>query len=59
MRRRRSSWRFFADSLSELRRKAAVSLTARIRDGLIHLNFLDVQFDMEFRLMDHYTGQWF
>ena len=36
--------------LSELRRKAAVSLTARIRDGLIDLNFLDVRFDMEFRI---------
>lgn len=49
----------FCGQLSELRRKAAVSLTARIRDGLIDLNFLDVQFDMEFRRMDHYTANGF
>lgn len=45
--------------LSELRRKAAVSLTARIRDGLIDLNFLDVRFDMEFRRLEHYTANGF
>lgn len=50
---------FFCGQLSELRQKAAVSLTARIRDGLIDLNFLDVQFDMEFRRMDHYTANGF
>lgn len=49
----------FCGQLSELRRKAAVSLTARIRNGLIDLNFLDVQFDMEFRRMDHYTANGF
>lgn len=45
----------FCGQLSELRRKAAVSLTARIRDGLIDLNFLDVQFEIHCEPLGHYT----
>ncbi|MDO4268440.1 MAG: DNA repair protein RecN [Eubacteriales bacterium] len=42
--------------LSGIRRQAAESLTKRIREGLSDLNFLDVQFTMEFERLDHYTA---
>lgn len=42
--------------LSDLRRSAACELTEKIRQGLIDLNFLDVQFQMEFEKLDHYTA---
>ena len=41
--------------LSELRKAAAKTLTERTRAGLVELNFLDVEFAMEFRRLDHYT----
>lgn len=42
--------------LSELRKSAAKELTKAIRDGLLDLNFLDVQFEMVFTKLDHYTA---
>jgi DNA repair protein RecN (Recombination protein N) len=42
--------------LSEERKKAAVPLTEKIREGLIDLNFLDVAFTMQFTKLDHYTA---
>lgn len=41
--------------LSELRQKEAEGLMESIRRGLEDLNFIDVQFSMEFRRLDHYT----
>lgn len=41
--------------LSEMRKKASVELVKRIRSGLLDLNFLDVEFDMEFETLDHFT----
>lgn len=41
--------------LSEIRKKASVGLVKRIRTGLLDLNFLDVEFDMEFETLDHFT----
>ncbi len=42
--------------LSEVRREAAKTLTKRIKKGLEDLNFLDVDFSMEFRRLDQYTA---
>ena len=45
--------------LSEIRKQASGRLTAQIRQGLMDLNFLDVEFDMEFQQLDHFTpGGW-
>ena len=45
--------------LSEIRKGASVKLVERIRQGLLDLNFLDVEFDMEFDRLDHFTaGGW-
>ena len=45
--------------LSEIRKQASGRLTAQIRQGLKDLNFLDVEFDMEFQQLDHFTpGGW-
>lgn len=41
--------------LSEIRKKASVELVKRIRSGLLDLYFLDVEFDMEFETLDHFT----
>ena len=41
--------------LSEIRKKASVELVKRIRSGLLDLNFLDVELDMEFETLDHFT----
>ena len=41
--------------LSEIRKKASVERVKRIRSGLLDLNFLDVEFDMEFETLDHFT----
>lgn len=42
--------------LSEIRQKEAEVLVDRIRQGLEDLNFIDVQFDMKFQKLDHYTA---
>lgn len=45
--------------LSDVRRKAAEALTGKIRQALTDLNFIDVQFEMEFRRLPHYTAEGF
>lgn len=42
--------------LSKLRQESAKELTRAIKDGLLDLNFLDVQFEMVFTHLDHYTA---
>ncbi len=44
----------FCAQLSEIRKKASRDLVKKIRDGLIDLNFLDVEFDMEFKRLEHF-----
>ncbi len=45
--------------VSEIRKKKAEVLTKEVREALLSLNFPDVQFEMEFRKLDHYTaGGW-
>ena len=44
-----------SDKLSRARKKAAVSLAQEIKQALIELNFLEVQFDMQFEQMKDYT----
>lgn len=43
--------------LSKERKAAAKDLTEQIHKGLVELNFLDVEFAMEFRRLKHYTAQ--
>lgn len=42
--------------LSDMRKAAAKELTAKIREGLTDLNFIDVEFSMEFTRLDHFTA---
>lgn len=44
-----------SQKLSNIRQEAAAKMVDRIRQGLIDLNFIDVQFDMNFEKLDHYT----
>lgn len=44
----------FCAQLSGIRKKASRDLVKKIRDGLIDLNFLDVEFDMEFKRLEHF-----
>ena len=44
------------EQLSQVRKKAAKALTKEIRQGLKDLNFIDVQFDMEFKRLEQYTA---
>lgn len=46
-----------SQQLSKMRQEASKELTKAIRDGLLDLNFLDVQFEMVFTQLDHYTVQ--
>lgn len=48
--------RQFSDALSKLRKSAAKELVERIKEGLLDLNFLDVQFEMIFTDTEHYTA---
>ena len=41
--------------LTGRRKKASRTLVKKIRQGLVDLNFLDVEFDMEFEKLDHFT----
>lgn len=43
--------------LSAVRQQAAKELTERIRQGLADLNFIDVQFTMQFTRLAHYTAE--
>lgn len=45
-----------SDSLSESRKKLSLELVEKISDSLRELNFLDVQFKMEFRHLNHFTA---
>ena len=42
--------------LSKIHRETAQTLTERMREGLSDLNFLNVEFTMEFRRLSHYTA---
>lgn len=42
--------------LSEIRKTASRHLVEKIKNGLMDLNFLDVQFDMEFDRLPHFTA---
>lgn len=42
--------------LSDVRKKEAAKLTKKIRQGLEDLNFIDVEFSMEFGRLPQYTG---
>lgn len=42
--------------LSEMRKETAKELTGKIKEGLGDMNFMDVEFSMEFSRMDHYTA---
>lgn len=42
--------------LSEIRKRAGQELARRMKTSLIDLNFLDVEFVMEFRRLEHYTA---
>lgn len=44
------------EELSRIRRETAQMLTERMREGLSDLNFLNVEFTMEFRRLSHYTA---
>ena len=41
-----------AKTLSELRKRTAKELVPKIKDALLELNFLDVEFDMEFKELE-------
>ncbi len=41
--------------LSQIRKEASKKLTKAIKEGLLDLNFLDVQFEMVFTSLDHYS----
>ncbi len=43
--------------LTEIRSQAAARLAERMRESLLDLNFLDVQFVMEVRQLDHFTSE--
>ena len=45
-----------SEALSAARKQFARELVEKIADGLRELNFLDVQFEMEFRRLDHFTA---
>lgn len=44
------------EQLSYMRKETAKELTKKIKAGLNDLNFLDVEFSMEFSRLDHYTS---
>ena len=46
-----------SEALSAARKQFAGELVEKIADGLRELNFLDVQFEMEFRRLDHFTAE--
>lgn len=48
-----------SQQLSEIRKREAKVLTAKIQDALIALNFLDVKFEMTFEQTDHYSTNGF
>ncbi len=47
------------DSLSQIRKRFAKELSKKIKINLVDLNFLNVEFEIEFTKMDHYTQNGF
>lgn len=45
-----------SDRLSSIRKQKALELTVRIKEALVALNFLEVQFDMIFEQTQHYSA---
>ncbi|ADL05761.1 DNA repair protein RecN [Lacrimispora saccharolytica] len=45
-----------SERLSEMRKHTAKELTEKIKEGLNDLNFIDVEFSMEFSRLGHYTA---
>ena len=45
-----------SNTLSGLRKRAAKDLVAKIKEGLLDLNFLDVKFEMVFTQTEHFTS---
>lgn len=45
-----------SDKISAIRKKYARTLVKEVTQSLIDLNFLDVQFDMRFETLDHFTS---
>lgn len=50
---------FLSGQLSEMRKNTAKELTKKIKEGLKDLNFIDVEFSMEFSRLGHYTANGF
>ena len=50
------SLREISSDVSEIRRAKAKELTEEVKNALLSLNFSDVQFEMEFQKLDHYTA---
>ncbi|MDR1771818.1 MAG: DNA repair protein RecN [Hungatella sp.] len=48
-----------SEQLSGMRKHTAKELTEKIREGLKDLNFIDVEFSMEFSRLHHYTANGF
>lgn len=48
-----------SQGLSDIRRRKAKELTSKIKEALVALNFLDVQFEMTFEQMKNYTANGF
>lgn len=44
------------ETVTDIRKKYAKELSDQARQALLDLNFLDVQFEMEFGRLDHYTA---
>lgn len=44
-----------SDKLSSIRKKAAASLSKKMQEAMSDLNFLNTEFDMEFKVIDHFT----
>lgn len=48
-----------SDKLSQIRKKYAKELSKKIKTNLVDLNFLNVEFEIEFTKLDHYTQNGF
>jgi DNA repair protein RecN (Recombination protein N) len=44
-----------SEKLSSIRKKYSKELSAKIKSNLVDLNFLNVEFEIEFNQLDHYT----
>lgn len=45
-----------SEKISAIRKKKGNELTGLIKEALVDLNFIDVQFELEFRKLNHYTA---